>query len=120
MVWTGPVPTARNAFAWVSSPDGAVEPNRLFFARLRELDFHGTLEVQTVRTSATTARVDLVAHGFCYAARVLNPVPGLVFDANYIDLRDGERRAIEVSRVPEDFEVASLQARTYAKGHAGA
>ena len=116
VVWTGPVPTEQNAFAWVSSPDGAIEPNRLFFTRLKELDFDGALELRAARTSATTARVELLADGFCYAARVLSPVPGLVFDMNYVDLRDGDRRTIEVSRLPTDFDVASLRARAYAGG----
>lgn len=69
--------------------------------------------MQARRTSATSAQVDLTADGFCYAARVLSPVPELTFDANYVDLRDGERRIIQVAGLPEDFDVARLQARTY-------
>lgn len=114
VVWTGAAPAQRDAFAWVSSPDGAIEPNRQFFAPLKELPFDGTLDVRAERTGPATARVELAARGFCYAARILTPAPGVVFDANYVDLRDGDRRVVQVSGLPESFDVATLEIRTYA------
>ena len=114
VVWTGGVPDESDALAWVSSPDADIEPNRLFFARLKELAFDGAVDTRATNTSATTAEVELVARGFCYAARVLSPAAGVAFDANYVDLRDGERRVIRVSGLPEGFDAADLQVRTYA------
>jgi beta-mannosidase len=116
VVWTGAVPSQRDAYAWVSSPDGAIEANRLFFAPLKELSFNGSLSTKVLSTSATSAEVELVASGFCYAARALSPAPGVVFDANYLDLRDGDRRTIAVSGLPAGFDLADLEARTFSEG----
>lgn len=112
VVWTGVVPDEHRAFAWVSDTEGRIEPNRLFFGALKSLDISGELEVRTTRTSQTSADIDLTAHGFCYAARVLSPIPGVTFDANYVDLRDGDRRTLRVADLPTAFDLADLEVRS--------
>ena len=104
-VWTSDVARTPDRFAWVS---GDVEPNRLFFAPLRELPLDGQLIV-----SARRDEVTLTARGFCYAARVVTPVPGVVCDTNYVDLRDGESRTIRLSGLPDGFDMRTLEVRTY-------
>ena len=105
VVWTSDVARTPDRFAWVS---GDVEPNRLFFGRLKELPLDGAL---TAAVQGNAVR--LTASGFCYAARVVTPHPGVVCDTNYVDLRDGETRTIALSGLPEDFDLARLQVRTY-------
>lgn len=102
-------------FAWVSEDHGAIEPNRLFFAAIKDLELDtGNVESTITAGPDGTAVVELVSHGYNYLTRVTAPIPGITFSANYLDLRDGDRRRIEVSGLPAGFDVRRLEVGTYA------
>jgi beta-mannosidase len=98
----------------VSDQDARIEPNRLFFAPLKDLEFgQGTIETTIKSTAEGTATVELTAHGYHYLTRILTPAPGVRFSANYLDLRDGETRQIIVTGLPEHFDPANLLVTSY-------
>jgi beta-mannosidase len=113
VVWTSETPQTTDRFGWVSSPSGILEPNRIFFGPLKELPLTGTVDVHATRLSPSTATLDLTSHGYSYFAHVPTPTPGMAFDANYLDLRDGDRRTISVTGLPEDLDLATLEVATY-------
>ncbi|HEY2697604.1 MAG TPA: glycoside hydrolase family 2 protein, partial [Pseudonocardiaceae bacterium] len=116
-VWTATaeqVSLGPDRFARVSDQDARIEPNRLFFAPLKDLEFgQGTINTTMKSTTDGAATVELTAHGYHYLTRILTPAPGVRFSANYLDLRDGETRQITVTGLPEDFDPANLLVTSY-------
>ncbi|GAA2211734.1 glycoside hydrolase family 2 protein [Nonomuraea monospora] len=102
-VWSAPAAAYRpgpDRFAWVSGE--GVEPNRLFFAPLKDLPLgEGRIEARYGDRAVT-----LVSRGYTYLARVLSPSPGVTFSAGYLDLRDGQEARIEVGGQAADLRVA--------------
>jgi beta-mannosidase len=118
IVWraTG-VPLTADRYGWVESPDALVPANRLFFGDVKDLAFGpSTVRVQTERTGPTTARVRLAAQGYAYFVHLLTPAPGVRFSDNYLDLRDGDSAEVEVTGLPEGFDLDALQVRGLAGG----
>ncbi|HEY3712112.1 MAG TPA: hypothetical protein VGL64_22235 [Amycolatopsis sp.] len=114
-VWTGVVPPGPDRFAWVSDAAGIVEPNRLFFAPLKDLQFgDGCVDAQVTATGDGTASVELRSTGYSYLARIATPAPGVSFSANYLDLRDGDTAQVEVTGLPAGFDPADLTVSRYA------
>jgi beta-mannosidase len=118
VVWRGPVPDAQS-FAWVSASDGAIAPNRAFFAPLKTLPLTGTVEGVATRTGATTATVELTSHGYSYLARVHTPWPQVHVEPNYLDLRDGDRVQVSVTDLPEDADLDLLSFASFGSVAAG-
>ncbi len=113
-VWTLSQRPSPDQYAWVSDAAGLLASNRQFFAPLKDLPLnHSKVRVAVERTGPTSAVVDLVSSGFSYFTRVLAPAPGVIFDSNYVDLRDGDHHQIEITRLPQDFDRESLQVMTY-------
>jgi beta-mannosidase len=101
-------------YAWVSDTGGEVEPNRLFFAHVKDLPLtEGRVAADIQAGPDGTATVTLTAHGYAYLARVLAPAPGVTFSRNYLDLRDGQRVRIDVGGLPEGFDPSTLRVATY-------
>jgi beta-mannosidase len=116
-VWTAGagVETGPDRFAWVSEEAGLVEANRLFFAPLRDLEFGaGRLESHVLDSTERGATIELRSHGYQYLARVASPAPGVSFNTNYLDLRDGDSVQIEVTGLPSGFDPRQLIATGYA------
>jgi beta-mannosidase len=102
-------------FAWVSDEAGAIEPNRLFFAPIKDLEFGtGHLESEVTPGPEGTATVELISHGYNYLTRVTAPIPGVTFSSNYLDLRDGDSKRIIISGLPAGFDLGSLSIGIYA------
>ncbi|GAA2118435.1 beta-mannosidase [Actinomadura napierensis] len=101
-------------YAWVSEAHSLIEPNRLFFAPLKDLPVaEGTVELTTGPNTGGTAELTLTGRGYCYLARVLTPVPGVTFSRNYLDLRDGDEARITAEGLPDGFDPATLRAAVY-------
>ncbi|MFC8823828.1 hypothetical protein ACFT9I_00505 [Streptomyces sp. NPDC057137] len=101
-------------FAWVGEASGRTEPNRLFFAALKELPLQDSrTELRTGPVEDGSAELTLTAHGYAYLARVLAPAPGVTFSRNYLDLRDGESARITVRGLPDGFDPAELRHAAY-------
>ena len=122
-VWRTPladIGAGPDRFAWVSGRTGSFADNRFFFGRLRELPINtGTLAVQIRPTAPGEADVLIGADGYNYLTRVMAPAPRVRFSANAVDLRDGASITIQVSGLPEDFDPAHLQVRSFATDLAG-
>jgi beta-mannosidase len=102
-------------YAWVSERAGLIEPNRMFFAPLKDVEFgHGQLESRVVSAQASTATVEQRASGFCYLSRIAAPAAGVSFSTNYHDLRDGDSATIQVTGLPEGFDPTQLRIDRYA------
>jgi len=100
-------------YAWVSDVAGAIEPNRLFFAPIKDLEI-GAGRVDSVVTSGPDGvAVDLISSGYSYFTRVTAPIAGLTFSSNYFDLRDGQRKRVEVTGAPADFDPTLLRTGTF-------
>jgi beta-mannosidase len=113
-VWITPVRPSAGQFVWVSDAAGVIAPNRRFFARLKDLPLDQAAVQATVRpTGSSTASVELVSEGYSYSTHVLAPAPNVTFSSNYLDLRTGDRVTIDVAGLPEGFNPASLEVRTY-------
>ncbi|PJJ72984.1 beta-mannosidase [Diaminobutyricimonas aerilata] len=101
--------------AWVSSPDDAFPPNRLFFSEVKDTHFGNvTLETRAEPDGPGAATVSITAHGYAYLVRVLSPAPGVRLSDNYFDLRDGEARVVQVSGLPDGFDLERLVVDVYA------
>ncbi|MFC1443079.1 sugar-binding domain-containing protein [Streptacidiphilus sp. N1-10] len=112
-VWHGQVPGTQ-AYAWVSSDDGCFPDNRLFFDRLKNIDFSaGRLKAAVERNGRSTASVTLASEGFTYMARVSTGTPGCRYNSNYVDLRDGDQHTIEIAGLPTDFDLRDLHIACY-------
>ncbi|REF00780.1 beta-mannosidase [Thermomonospora umbrina] len=107
-------------YAWVSEAIGTTEPNRLFFAPIKDLLVTGgTVELVAGPNEGGCADITLISHGYSYLARVLTPAPGITFDRNYLDLRDGDRAEITVRGLPDGFDPATLRVAAYGGGSCG-
>ncbi|HET7724358.1 MAG TPA: glycoside hydrolase family 2 protein [Propionibacteriaceae bacterium] len=101
--------------AWVESPDGIFPANRLFFAEIKDIPFiPAALEVNLIETGAGRVTIDVVADRYAYFVHVPTPVPGLRFSDNYLDLRPGEPRRIEVRGLTGAVDASSLVVLPYA------
>ena len=112
-VWTAPadqVLGAADRFAHVSEATGLVSANRLFFGHLKELPLGaGRVSAVVGALADGSLDVELTATGYAYFVSICTPLTGVVYSRNYVELRDGESLTIEVSGLPTDFDVASLQ-----------
>ncbi|GAA1765073.1 glycoside hydrolase family 2 protein [Agromyces humatus] len=93
IVWTGSVPHDARHYAWASSPDGTFPSARRHFAELGVLE----LGVSRLDAIAGDGGIDITSHGYSYGVRISQPVPGMRLSDNHFDLRDGERRRIQVT-----------------------
>jgi beta-mannosidase len=110
----GPGP---DRYAWVSEALGRTEPNRLFFAPLKDLPLAvGRVELHAGPNIASTAELTLTSRGYSYLARVYAPAPGATFSRNYLDLRDGQEATITVRGLPQGFDPVLLRAAAYGGG----
>ncbi|MFD0584939.1 beta-mannosidase [Dactylosporangium darangshiense] len=101
-------------YAYVSDAADLIEPNRLFFAPLKELRLgSGWIDVHARPGPQDSAEVTLTSHGYNYLTRVLAPRPGVVFSRNYLDLRDGGQARIHVRGLPDGFDTADLHVAAY-------
>ena len=101
-------------FARVASPTGQFPANRLFFTEIKDLAW-GDAELNTsVRDlGGGRAAVELESRGFSYLVRVASPAPGVRFSDNYLELRHGERRAVQITGLPRGFDVQTLEVGSY-------
>jgi beta-mannosidase len=123
-VWSAPADAfapGPDRFAWVSDTAGLIEPNRLFFAALKELPILGTGEVTVDVEPGVevdghgTAEITLTSRGYNYLTRVLSPAPGVTFSRNYLDLRDGQQVRSQVGGLPKDFDPTTLRVAGYGR-----
>jgi beta-mannosidase len=114
-VWTGAgLELAGDRYAWVDSLDGAFPSNRLFFAEIKDIPFgEPKLDVDATRTGPGKAVLTITATGFAYFVHALTPSPGTRFDVNYLDLRDGETATIQITGLPDDFDLASIEVHAW-------
>lgn len=113
-VWTAPVPLP-DLVPWAADAQGAIEPNRLFLAPLKELNPAGRVEGLARRLGGRTVEVTLRSTGYSYLARVMAPLPGITFDRNYVDLLDGQTAVVRLEGVPDDLDLSTLRVASY--GH---
>lgn len=101
--------------AWVASPTGLFPANRAFFAEVREVPFAAPrLRVEITDRGEGRAAVEVTAASYAYFVHIPSPAPGVRFSDNYLDLRAGDAVRIEVSGLPEGFDVQTLEVRPYA------
>ncbi len=101
-------------YAWVTSPEDVFPANRMFFAEIKDIPFgEPTLEVVATSIGPATAALSITANGFAYFVHALTPAPGVRFDSNYFDLRDGDTAAIEVTGLPAGFDPGSIQVKSW-------
>jgi len=102
---------APDRYAWVHSPTGAFQPNRYFFAEIKDVGFtRGHVESEVVRSSIDQALVRVRATGFNYFVRIPTPSPQVRFSDNYLDLRDGDVAEIAVRGLTEEVGDDQLRA----------
>jgi beta-mannosidase len=114
-VWTGTdLDLSGDRYAWVDSQEGAFPSNRLFFAEIKDVAFgQPSLDIQATKTGEGAAELTITATGFAYFVHALTPAPGVRFDTNYLDLRDGETATIRVTGLPDGFDPAAIEVRTW-------
>lgn len=113
-VWSLPLVASTDTYAWVAGVDGHIPPNRLFLAEIKDLPLPVSTPTWTVaRTGPTSAEVTVKADVFTYLARVTVRHPGARFSDNFLDLRAGDVRTIEITHLPEGFDLADLRVGTY-------
>ncbi|HXA63301.1 MAG TPA: glycoside hydrolase family 2 protein, partial [Streptosporangiaceae bacterium] len=115
LVWTrAGLELADDRYAWVESQDAAFPANRLFFAEIKDIPFgEPKLDVVAAKTGSGEATLTITTEGFAYFAHALTPAPGTRFDANYLDLRDGETATIKVTGLPDEIDPASIEIRAW-------
>jgi beta-mannosidase len=115
LVWNrDDLPLTADRYAWVESTDGAFGPNRLFFAEVKDVPWpHAQLEVTARRTEPGVALLTVTSPEFAYFVHALTPVPGVLFNDNYVDLRADDTAVIEVTGLPDDLDPADLVIRDY-------
>ena len=111
---------APDRYAWVSDAAGVVEPNRLFFAPIKDLSL-GTsrIEVSAKTNRRGGAELTLTSHGYSYLTRIVAPARGVTFSQNYMDLRDGQSVRVQVAGLPDGFDVSTLRIATYCQPRGG-
>ena len=115
MAWSTAGEFGADQVAWVESPDGLFPANRLFFAEIKDIPFlPATFDVNVIETGVGTATIDVISDRYAYFVHVPTPAPGIRFSDNYLDLRPGEPREIEVWGLTSDVSAASLQVLPYA------
>jgi beta-mannosidase len=72
-----------------------------------------SLEVTRRSTGTGVAEITITSRGYSFMTRVLAPAPGVVFDTNYFDLRDGESRVVRVTGLPEGVSAEDLVVRSF-------
>jgi beta-mannosidase len=114
-VWTGAsLELLGDRYAWVDSPDGVFPANRLFFAEIKDIPFgEHKLDVVATEAGPGKAALTITATGFAYFVHLLTPLPGIRFDTNYLDLRDGEAAEIAITGLPDDFDPMSLEVHAW-------
>lgn len=108
LVWRGPQPDP-HLVPWVTDRAGHLEPNRLFLSAIKDLQPRGQVTGTARRLSKGRAEIELTATGYAYLSRVTASSPGIRYSGNYLDLLDGQRAVIELTNVPDDFDVATLE-----------
>lgn len=104
-------------YAWVSEASARTEPNRLFFAPLKDLPLAaGRIELRAGPSINGSAELTLTSRGYSYLARVYAPAAGVTFSRNYLDLRDGQEARITVRGLPDGYDPADLRASVYCGG----
>ena len=114
-VWTcARLDLTGDRYAWVSCEDGAFQANRLFFAEIKDVPFgEPKLDVSATATGPGEAALTVTATGFAYFVHALTPAPGIRFDTNYLDLRDGESATIKVTGLPDEVDPAAIEVRAW-------
>ncbi|MFD8726005.1 hypothetical protein ACFV2H_50855 [Streptomyces sp. NPDC059629] len=101
-------------YAWVSEVHGVLEPNRLFFAALKDLPLgDGRLDLGIRADAQGGTELTLTSHGYNYLTRVLAPAANVRFDRNYLDLRDGDQVQVVVNGLPDGFDLERLRVAAY-------
>ena len=115
MAWSTAGDFGADQVAWVESPDGMFPANRLFFAEIKDIPFlPANLDVNVIETGVSTATIDITADRYAYFVHVLTPAPGIRFSDNYLDLRPGEPRQIEVRGLTAEVDASRLTVLPYA------
>ena len=115
MAWHAAGEFGADQVAWVESPDGMFPANRLFFAEIKDVPFlPATLDTSIVETGPRCATIEVTADRYAYFVHVPTPAPGVRFSDNYLDLRPGESRRIEVTGLTTDVPASSLKVLPYA------
>lgn len=115
MAWSTISEFSADQVAWVESPDGLFPANRLFFAEIKDIPFlPGTLDVNLIETGVDTATIDITTDRYAYFVHIPTPAPGVRFSDNYLDLRPGEPREIEVRGLTGSVDVSTLKVLPYA------
>ncbi|MDP9101947.1 MAG: glycoside hydrolase family 2 protein [Actinomycetota bacterium] len=98
-VWDRATVPGPGELAWVSSPSGALPANRRFFGPLRQLPLEPgpAVEADVTWQAGGRATVELRARAYSYLTRVMSSTPGVRFSGNYLDLRAGDTRTVEVA-----------------------
>ena len=113
--WTGTgLELAGDRYAWVESEDGVFRSNRLFFSEIKDIPFGDhKLDVVAKKTGPGESLLAVTATGFAYFVHAPTPVPGVRFDINYLDLRDGDTATLKVTGLPEDFDPMTLEVHSW-------
>jgi beta-mannosidase len=115
MAWSTSGEFGADQVAWVESPDGLFPANRLFFAEIKDIPFlPATLDVNVIETGVGTATIDITADRYAYFVHAPTPTPGVRFSDNYLDLRPGEPREIQVRGLTAAADISSLKVLPYA------
>lgn len=115
MAWHATAEFGADQVAWVESPDRLFPPNRLFFAEIKDIPFLPVaFDVNVIETGPDRATIDIRADRYAYFVHVPTPAPGVRFSDNYLDLRPGEPREIEVRGLTADVPASSLRVLPYA------
>jgi beta-mannosidase len=106
------VPPAPERYLWVQSQDARFEPNRHFFAAIKDLQrVRPVVEVRAFARGAHEVQLELHAPSYAYFVHLLASDPATRFSDNYFDLPPGGRAIIRVTNRhvplrPEDLTVA--------------
>jgi beta-mannosidase len=105
------LPARPDQHLWVQSQSDRFEPNRHFFAAIKDLRrSRPALEARTFAQGPHEVQVELHAPTYAYFVHLLAPDPATRFSDNYFDLPPGERAIVTVTNAaaplrPEDISV---------------
>lgn len=115
MAWSATGEFGADQVAWVENPDGLFPANRLFFAEIKDIPFlPAMLDVNVIETGPGRATIDITADRYAYFVHAPTPAPGIRLSDNYLDLRPGEPREIEVWGLTAEVPASSLTVLPYA------